>query len=143
MSTNRKYLLTICLLVIVMLTSIGPTAKPAEDAGVPKKIKPILHAYDIILSKYLKSEEIDTQKLVKQAISGMLESLNSKYSKIYTQTEFKNYWETLTNGSYVGIGIEIEMLDGQPTILSLFPIPSNPGSTEPYLPGRQNKTHRQ
>lgn len=121
MSKSGKYLFLLGLLALLLVVSFGPTAKSTEDTEVPKTLKPVLQAYDIILNEYLKPEEIDKKELVKQAISGMLKALDSKYSNIYTEEEFNKYMKLLKNRSYVGIGVEIGIVGGQPTVLEVFP----------------------
>jgi len=53
-------------------------------------------------------EDVDENKLVEGAISGMADSLNDPYTVYFTKDQMKSFTEQ-TDGSYVGIGVSVTM----------------------------------
>lgn len=73
-------------------------------------------AWNIIKSKFI-NKNLDYQKMVYGAISGMLESLDDPYTIFMNPEETKMLSEDL-EGSFGGIGVEISAKDGYLIIIS-------------------------
>lgn len=69
-----------------------------------KYLNEFIKNYEFILDNYY--EEIDKEKLINSAISGMTESLGDPYSVYFDENKSDNFSITL-NGTYNGIGIQI------------------------------------
>ena len=73
-------------------------------------------AWNVVKTKFI-NKELDYQKMVYGAISGMLDSLGDSYTVFMTPEETKILNEDL-NGSFGGIGVEITAKDGFLIIIS-------------------------
>lgn len=73
-------------------------------------------AWNIVVSKFV-NKNIDYQKMVYGAISGMLSSLDDPYTVFMDPEETKMLSEDL-DGSFGGIGVEISAKDGYLVIIS-------------------------
>ncbi len=54
------------------------------------------------------------------AARGMMEALDDPYSAYFTEEEYTQFMEEM-DASYVGIGIEVKLLDGKMQVVSVFP----------------------
>lgn len=79
-------------------------------------------AWNIIKSKFIE-KNLDYQKMVYGAISGMLKSLSDPYTSFMTPEESKMFGEDM-NGSFGGIGVEIEPKDG--VLIIIAPLDGSP-----------------
>ncbi|KYH35415.1 carboxy-terminal processing protease CtpA precursor [Clostridium tepidiprofundi DSM 19306] len=70
------------------------------------------------LEKYYNGK-IDENLLVEAAIKGMTNSLNDPYTVFMNKKEFE-YLTTETEGSYVGLGIQVGVVDNQIVIIAPF-----------------------
>ncbi len=75
---------------------------------------------DIVLATYV--ERVDPEKLVREAIKGMLNSLDP-YTEFLEEADFKEL-RVRTEGQFGGIGIHIGTMDGQLTVIA--PIEGTP-----------------
>jgi carboxyl-terminal processing protease len=75
---------------------------------------------------------IDENKLVEGAIKGMTASLEDPYTVFMNQEEFQAF-NTQTEGSYSGIGLQIEVKDDKIIVLSTFD--DSPAQKAGILPG--------
>lgn len=74
--------------------------------------------YDTIKTSYYK--EVDSKKMIDEAINGMLSSLNDHHTSYFNKKQTDDF-NKLMNGSYEGIGVEISSdKDGNIVILSVF-----------------------
>ena len=106
-STSETILLVVMSLLIGLLIGIlfnkeGKSLKKytLNDEYLNEFIK----NYNYIIDNYY--DEIDREKLINSAISGMTESLDDPYSVYFDQDETNNFSASL-NGSYEGIGVQI------------------------------------
>jgi len=74
-------------------------------------------AWLLIQADYVKSGELDKQKMVYGAIEGLLGSLDDPYSVFFEPIDAEKFSEDV-NGSFSGIGIEIGMRKGILTVIS-------------------------
>ena len=62
-------------------------------------------------------QEPDKQKMLEGAISGVLSSVDDPYTMYFTKIENKQFLEDI-QGEFSGIGIEITLRDGLPTVVA-------------------------
>jgi len=77
-------------------------------------------------------EELDYQKMVYGAISGMVDSLDDPYTVFFTPEENKMFNQDMS-GKFSGIGAEIGFRDGFLTIIT--PLKNSPAEKSGLLPG--------
>ena len=95
----------------------------AQKAGTPlplDELRQLSEVFSLIKSDYV--EKVDDKKLLQDAISGMVSSLDP-HSVFLDKTAFKEMRESI-NGKFVGIGIEVGMEDGYVKVVS--PIEDSP-----------------
>ncbi len=85
-----------------------------------EELQQLAHVFSIIKSDYV--EPVDEKKLITDAISGMVSSLDP-HSQYFDKKSFKEFREG-TSGRFVGVGIEITMEDGLVKVVS--PIEDSP-----------------
>lgn len=118
------------VLLVALIATLGMTGLPAHGATeATKKDKnretfPQLElfgtVFDRIRSDYV--EEIDIQKLIENAVNGMLSSLDPHSSYLNEKT-FRDM-QVQTRGEFGGLGIEVTMEDGLVKVMS--PIDDTP-----------------
>jgi carboxyl-terminal processing protease len=118
------------VLLVALIATLGMTGLPAHGATeTTKKDKnretfPQLElfgtVFDRIRSDYV--EEIDIQKLIENAVNGMLSSLDPHSSYLNEKT-FRDM-QVQTRGEFGGLGIEVTMEDGLVKVMS--PIDDTP-----------------
>lgn len=87
-------------------------------SGKYEEFEPLYEVYETIKDEYY--NEIDEDKLVEGAISGMLESLGDQHT-MYFDKESKEDFDTELSGSYYGIGAQIQLTDeGKVKIIKIF-----------------------
>lgn len=74
-------------------------------------------AWRVVQEKYAGKENLDFQKMVYGAISGMVESLGDSYSVFLPPKEAKIFKEDVA-GEFQGVGMEIDIKDGELTVIS-------------------------
>ncbi|MEW9669479.1 S41 family peptidase [Ammoniphilus sp. 3BR4] len=102
------------------LTSPAPTVPNMGNRAAPteaESLKKIYEVYGLIQQNYL--EEVDTQKLVDGAITGMINSLEDPYSVYMDPKSAEQFTESI-HSSFQGIGAEVTMEGGKVTIVSPF-----------------------
>lgn len=83
-----------------------------EEAKIPE----INEAYQYIIDDYY--EEVDKDELIDAAIKGMTSILDTHSS--YMDPEETTLFNELMTGSYRGVGIEFNKIDGQHTVLGII-----------------------
>ncbi len=104
-----------CIGRIFSKSSVVTKKEKISDEYLSELIK----NYNFILDNYY--DDIDRQKLIDSAISGMMESLDDPHSIYFDESETNNFNITL-DGSYDGIGVQIskELDTGYMVILNIF-----------------------
>jgi carboxyl-terminal processing protease len=74
-------------------------------------------AWHLIQTDYVKSAELDKQKMIYGAIQGLLGSLDDPYSVFFEPIDAEKFNEDV-NGSFSGVGIEIGTRKGILTVIS-------------------------
>lgn len=133
--TFLKFLAIIIILSLIYLGgyAVGHRNIEFEKGYIPKIVNTELSkpnevdfslfwdAWNIVKSKYI--GEINIQKMVYGAISGMIESLKDPYSLFLDPSEAKKFSEDL-QGSFDGIGAELEAKDG--ALVVVAPLEGSP-----------------
>lgn len=121
-STSETILLVIMALLIGF--SIGgllnrSIIQTPERTISDEYLKEFIDNYEFILNNYY--ESVDKEKLINDAIAGMMNSLDDPYSMYFDENDTNNFSITL-DGSYKGIGIQITKDEetGYMTIVSVF-----------------------
>ena len=104
------------------LTTVSlQTVAHANMAPLPlEELQQLAAVFSMIKSDYV--EPVDEKKLITDAISGMVSSLDP-HSQYFDKKSFKEFREG-TTGRFVGVGIEITMEDGLVKVVS--PIEGSP-----------------
>ena len=97
-----------------------------------KYLNEFVRNYDYIVNNYY--EDVDKEKLINSAISGMMESLGDPYSTYFDESE-SNSFSILLEGSYEGIGISFfkDPNSGYMVISSI--IKNSPAEEAGLIPG--------
>jgi len=100
-----------------------------QATSIDEELQKLLVAESAITNLYV--EDVDTKKIVEQAIIGMLEELDP-HSTYLTPEENDKSNETLM-GSFEGIGVQFNMIDD--TLFIVQPIPDGPSEKVGILAG--------
>ncbi|MBW1980311.1 MAG: S41 family peptidase [Deltaproteobacteria bacterium] len=119
MSRSKLHLPIVLFLLVVVVLVIGWERLSVQDVSAEAKdvyeqLQVFSDALDIIQENYVK--EVDQEKLIDGAISGMLKTLDP-HSSYLNQDAYKEL-QVETKGSFGGIGIEITIRDGVLTVVS-------------------------
>lgn len=74
---------------------------------------------------YVDYDEVDEEKLIEGAISGMVDSIGDPYTAYLDKEDYASFMTT-TTGSYAGIGIYVSALDGKLVVVA--PIEDTPAA---------------
>ncbi|MBJ7551420.1 S41 family peptidase [Marinomonas ostreistagni] len=114
--------LLVGLVGAVCLNSVW-AASEAEVAPIPlTQIQAFVETFETISAGYV--EALDDEAILNKALKGMVSSLDP-HSEYLTKDEVETFDEE-TSGNYAGIGVEVEMVDGQLTVVS--PIDNSPAA---------------
>lgn len=103
-----------------------------EDDNYFKYYKMFTDAYKIIKREFFDSKKTTAKNLLYGAIRGMLESLEDPYS-IYMEPEFAKEFNTEMSGNFSGVGLQVDLRDGWPTVIS--PLEDTPAWKAGIKPG--------
>jgi carboxyl-terminal processing protease len=125
MGTKLKNVVLIALGMIAGAVGMGTQldAMAQKTAGAPlpiEELRQLADVFGLIKSDYV--EPVDDKKLLTEAISGMVSSLDP-HSAYLDKKAFKELRES-TQGKFVGLGIEVGMEDGYVKVIS--PIEDSP-----------------
>lgn len=142
MNSKKKWIAWTAAIVIAtnLLTYFGtkrvsislPNGKVigAQQYGDVSKFQKLFEVRNIIYKLY--DGTIDDNALVEGAIKGMAEALNDPYTVFMNQKEFEAF-NAQTEGSYSGIGLQIEVKEDDIVVLSTFE--DSPARKVGILPG--------
>lgn len=106
---------------IGMGTQLNAMAQKSASSPLPiAELRQLAEVFGLIKSDYV--EPVDDKKLLTEAISGMVSSLDP-HSAYLDKKSFKELRES-TQGKFVGLGIEVGMEDGYVKVIS--PIEDSP-----------------
>lgn len=151
MGTRRAQVIgraIVVALAVVTLAGVGFIAGVAADREVinpavpststtpsatPDQFDIFLQAWNLVHEHYVDQQAIDDTQLTYGAIDGMLAALGDVgHSRFLTPDELKAEQQSLS-GHLEGIGAEVTMRNGQPTIVA--PLPESPAQQAGIQPG--------
>lgn len=91
---------------------------PYTGKKLPKSIEEFISTYENIKENYY--GELDEQKLIDAAISGMVSTINDPYSSYMDESSADEFNEEIT-GSYVGIGVTIDYSENTNKVIVVNP----------------------
>lgn len=113
---HHQKLSTALLLIVIFLAGyvvggLNPSITQAQDnpqaiGDVDEAFAPLFEAYQLIQSRYVAGDEIDTNALVNGALTGMIDALGDPFSS-YFDPEAYNSFTTQLTGDIEGIGVVI------------------------------------
>jgi len=104
-----------------------------EPPEVAQQFSLFWQAWNVVTHNYVDKSAIDVQKMTYGAIRGMVDSLgDSGHSRFLNPTGFRQEQNAL-RGSFIGIGAEVGLRNGQPIIVS--PIEGGPADKAGVLAG--------
>ncbi|MCM3635926.1 S41 family peptidase [Paenibacillus camelliae] len=109
---------------VVPVAASTSVASAATDQGTKMteaELKQLNTVLDLLQTNYV--TEIDREKLIDGAISGMMNALDDPYS-VYMEAEVANRFSQSIEGSFSGIGAEVSLENGQVVVVS--PIKGSP-----------------
>lgn len=109
----------ICFISGIFLSSkfVKNVKYTQKDLTVEQELSEFQEIYDYIVNNYY--GDVDKETLIKNAISGMLNSLGDS-NTTYISDENSNNFNALLDGSYNGIGVEVVQIDEDIVIYSVF-----------------------
>lgn len=102
----------------------------AERSNAYEWFNPIIDVRSILLERYV--ADVDEQKMQQAMIEGMVDSLNDPYTE-FIPFDRQDDLDRQLRGRYVGIGAEVNMVDGYLTIVS--PMDDSPALEAGILAG--------
>ncbi len=107
-----------CIVSLFMGRAISNPKLLETDKNQNKLIEQLLTHYEYIKENYY--EEVEDEKLLNGALSGMINALEDPYSMFFDEAN-SDYFNMTLNGNYSGIGIEItNNSDGNIVIVGVF-----------------------
>ncbi len=147
MKKNKIIIVLLCVLVLSNVSTYflargSNDSEPSEDAVFEEdeeteqedleELALFFEVLDVIKTKYI--EDVDMEELIEGAVKGMIEALGDPQTTFISIGSMDEMMEK-TMGSFGGIGIHIQSVDGIITIIS--PIKGTPGERAGLLPGDQ------
>jgi len=122
--------LTIGAITGALTTFSLQTVARANMTPLPlEELQQLAAVFSMVKSDYV--EQVDEKKLINDAISGMVSSLDP-HSQYFDKKSYKEFREG-TTGKFVGVGIEISQEDGLVKVVS--PIEGSPADRAGLKPG--------
>lgn len=116
MERNDGFSLVEVMMIIIVTILFGMVAgyalsftKPT-GVEVSEEVQEIISTYENIVENYY--GEVTEEELLEAAISGMVSTLDDPYSLFMSGENADNFNETV-DGSFIGIGITVEWIDGK------------------------------
>ncbi len=130
---TRRFLAMVAVVVIAaaaFATGYGVALRHAT--GDPKGFSLLGEIAHLVQTRYIDRQVTDPQ-LLYGAARGMLGALDDPYSRFMDPRAFKEFQETNYAGQFTGIGIIMDLKDGQVIVVS--PIPGTPAARAGLLAG--------
>ncbi|HMA67955.1 MAG TPA: peptidase S41, partial [Desulfosalsimonadaceae bacterium] len=99
--------------ICILVSAASVCAKPTKSAETYQGLKLFSDVLEEIEKNYV--EEVETKKLIEEAIHGMVDSLDPHSS--FLPPEAYKALQTETKGEFGGIGIVITKRDGRLTVI--------------------------
>ena len=117
MKSKRSVLIAIglaCVLVAATIIVMAGDQKERQEQNVYQNVETFGRVLDKVLNYYV--DELDSEKLIKAAINGMLDELD-EHSVYLDRYEYDNLMID-TKGAFGGLGITLGTSEGYPTVVS-------------------------
>ncbi|RLS47422.1 MAG: S41 family peptidase [Planctomycetota bacterium] len=108
----------------------GARAVPPATEGAYRWLDPIIDLRALIVGSYV--ESIDSTAMQRAAMEAMTKALGDPYT-VYIPPADERAFRTQMSGSYVGIGVELDLDDGRPLVITA--IDGSPAMEAGILPG--------
>jgi carboxyl-terminal processing protease len=119
----------------IQIAPANPTQSAAQESATPEEFqtlfKPFWEAWNLVHQDYV-DQPVDDLKLMRGAITGMMESLGDKHSTYMDPQTFTDANADLS-GEYEGIGAYVDTTNDFLTVIS--PIPGSPAEKMGIMPG--------
>jgi len=117
-------------LVIILLAQPALSSETQDEVTLPTaEIQSFVEIFETIREGYV--EVLSDEEIVKKALKGMVSGLDP-HSEYFTKDELTDFNE-MTSGNYAGIGVEVELRDGN--LIIVTPIDGSAASDAGILPG--------
>jgi carboxyl-terminal processing protease len=130
---NRRWLGTLGVLVLVVGAfgaGYGTALGRAKD--IPASLGLLRDVEQLVLTRFIDRQVSDSQLLYGGA-RGMLAAVDDPYTRFMDPQAFKEFQQTAFSGQFTGIGIMMDLKDGQVIVVS--PIPGTPAARANLLAG--------
>lgn len=124
MERNDGFNLVEVIFIILITVLFGMIAgyalsftKPVNGVEVSEEAQEIISTYENIVENYY--GDVSEKELLEAAISGMINTLDDPYSMFMSSESASSFNETV-DGSFVGVGITVEWIDGKFRISEVF-----------------------
>ena len=107
-----------------------PPARPASPDDAYRWFDPIIDLRALVAGSFV--DDPDTTAMQRAAMAAMVAALDDPYST-YLAPEEERWLRTQVSGTYVGIGVELDLRDGVPTVITA--IDDSPAMEAGILPG--------
>jgi carboxyl-terminal processing protease len=117
------------------LDRAGVLGGPAAEATPPaaEDFSLIRQAWDLLHEKYVGAANLDEKQLAYGAIEGMTQAVDDPGHTSFETPEELAQSHAALSGSYVGIGVQLDVKDTGPVIVTVFR--KGPAATAGLLPG--------
>ncbi len=105
-----------------ILLQVAPVKTASPSTGIDYSL--INQAYNLIQKNYVDRPAIQSQQLTYGAISGMVDALGDTGHSRFMSPQDKQNEAQQTQGQFEGVGLEVEMVNGDVTVVS--PIDGSP-----------------
>jgi carboxyl-terminal processing protease len=113
---------------------LAASAAPETSTAVNKPdLSLVTEAWNVIYQNYVERGTLQPSQLVYGAISGMVDALGDTGHSRFLTPEMITQENNFTNGSFEGIGAEVEMKDGHVVVVA--PIDGSPAQKAGVQPG--------
>jgi carboxyl-terminal processing protease len=130
---NRRLLGTLGVVVLVVAAfGAGYGAALGRVSAGPASFGLLRDIEGLVLTRFIDRQVNDSQ-LLYGAARGMLAAVDDPYTRFMDPEAFKEFQQTAFSGQFTGIGITMELKDGQVIVVS--PIPGTPASRADLLAG--------
>lgn len=127
----KQFYSTIAIFIgMCILTSPSVFAQNKLDDDL-RHISFLAEVLTIIQEEYVDSNKVSTDLLIRGAVNGMLSSLD-RYSVYFDPNEAQEFSDQ-TNGSFKGLGIQVDFVDNRLTIIE--PMPGTPAAKAGIIGG--------
>ncbi|HYM84230.1 MAG TPA: S41 family peptidase [Candidatus Dormibacteraeota bacterium] len=109
----------------------GPAAAPAPND--PTQFALVRQAWDLLRTQYVGAKDVDPTKMAYGAIGGMTQAVGDVGHTAFLTPADRKANQAELSGTYVGIGVELDIKDGMPVINGI--IHGGPSESAGLLPG--------